>query len=145
MISSCGKKADLSETAAADVITSEYTALLDCTEDSNDLIRALNDGFSISIDKISESEDGYLVKCKVSNYDVAAAFDQMDLTDTEMTLNEFFQALVERLENGDKTSTSIEITVTEANGIYSTAFNEEQFDAATGGLLSFYSTSMEGQ
>jgi methyl coenzyme M reductase beta subunit len=145
MLCSCTKQADLSEDIVADVISEEYTELLGVDEDSNALIQALNDGFSVQITSVTESEDGYVAECQVSNYDVASAFDQMNLNDTEMTLNDFFEELATTLTSGDKITSKIELTITELDGTYSTAFTEEQFDVASGGLISYYTTWMEGQ
>lgn len=145
MLTACGKEVALDQETAVIAITNEYTDLIGYDEtENNPLISTLYSGFEVNVEGITESEEGYIVSCTFSNYDIKAAFEQMENQTGEMSLNEYVRMLSEVLRECDRVSAITEMTVVQnENGEYVTQFNEKQFDQAMGGFLTYYAEWME--
>ena len=60
------------------------------SESSNPVIAAIAEGFAVEVTSVDEAEDGYLVKCILSNYDTVAAFAASEEIEGKITLDDYF-------------------------------------------------------
>lgn len=135
-----GNKVDLDETSALEAIRNEFKAVINYNEDqsNNPLMAKICEGFEVEILSFKKKKEDYVVKCNLSNYDVVSAFNSIDTINKEMTLEEYGEMISSVVGEQEKLSTEAEIKLSIVNDEYRIIFTEEQIDAATGGLISYY-------
>lgn len=137
----------LSSEDAAATIQREYEAVIGYdAERSGQPLQAIRDGFAVEILSVDKSEGGYVVKCILSNCDVAAAFEAIDDSADEMTLSGYAQVLSDEISGQERVELETEMTIVAGeDGSYETSFTDEQLNGATGGLISYYMQLSEGE
>ena len=141
----CAKNPKVTPEDAATAIQNEFQLLVGSDSDSsNPVIAAIAEGFSVEVTSVDKAEGGYLVKCVVSNYDTVAAFEASEEIEGEMTLDDDGQLMAGLLAQQERCRMETEMPLTILDdGSYQVVFNDEQLDAAMGGLISYYNQLLE--
>ena len=133
----------LSEEEAIRIIENEFELLLGYDEEMNNpFVKEVYEGFEVTINRIKADKEGYVVSCTFSNYDLNQSIESMDEND-EMTLKEYTEMFVNNLQEQQRVTYKTELYITASQNVYTTSFNQEQLDAATGGLISCYEKIFE--
>ena len=142
----CAKNPKVTPEDAATAIQNEFLLLVGSSDSdsSNPVIAAIAEGFAVEVTSVDKAEGGYLVKCILSNYDTVAAFEASEEIEGEMTLDDYGQLMAELLVQQERCRMETEMPLTILDdGSYQVVFNDEQLDAAMGGLISYYNQLLE--
>ena len=141
----CAKNPNVTPEDAATAIRNEFQLLVGSdSESSNPVIAAIAEGFTVEVTSVDKVEGGYHVKCILSNYDTVAAFEASEEIEDEMTLDDYGQLMAELLVQQERCRMETEMPLTILDdGSYQVVFNDEQLDAAMGGLISYYNQLLE--
>ncbi len=132
----CGSK-NLTEDEACNLIVSEVETILGTdTEGSNALSEAIRDGLKVEVSGLDKNGSEYVAHCTISNHDLAKAVavfaDDEKTADPEAFKSEMAEAFLK----ADLISEDCDVTISLNDGAYEAQLTEEQFDIASGGLVS---------
>lgn len=122
-----------------EAIQSELYMLLGCDkEDGNVLQNAIYQNFSVEVTGIDQQNDRIVAECVFRNRNFASAVRKIEGTSEKMTYSEYLSLLIDSLGRQSELEMSEQVTINNIDGNLQAAFTEQQFDDATGGLLSYY-------
>lgn len=144
-LSGCANNKRLSQEDAATLIQQEYETLIGYdAEKKTQPISTIHDYFAIDILSVRREKDKYIVQCILSNQNVSKAFEILNSSTNEMTLNNYMQVLTEEITKQERIELETEmIVLVNEDGSYYVSFTDEQLDAAMGGLISYYMQIVE--
>ena len=125
------------------LVRKEFSDTLGLAEDANPLTKLIYDHFSIKVTSITGTEAAGEIHCIVSNRNVSDILTNIFSFSEEYTIETYTAALSAAFNNSPICSKELTISIHKENEIFTIELTDEQFDACSGGLLSYYETLME--
>lgn len=137
-----GHPVTLSKESARELIETEFLVLMNYEENSNPLVQVICKSFHVEIERINTNEDDTKIICIVSNHSVKEAMLQIERTFDKHSSDSFQSILDKCFEESSVMQTRLEITCINLEQGCKVQLSEQDLDACTGGLLSYYSELM---
>ena len=130
----------ISTTEASNLIQKEFADTLGYTEDANPLTKLIYEYFSITVTSVTGTEDDGEVHCSVSNCNVSEILTSIFSLSEAYTVETYTTALSTAFSNSPAYSKDLRVSIRKENGSFIVELTDAQFDACSGGLLTYYET-----
>lgn len=130
---------------AAELIRQEACATLGCDQEGiSPLMEAIASEMQVQVKTLEKTQDGYTAICSVGNHDFQKAVEQMDAdSQNEQSLSDYVSSFADVYKKQPYLTQEMAFELKKTDNTYSLSLTEEQADAFTGGVLSYYAETYE--
>lgn len=130
---------------AAELIKQEACATLGCDQEGiSPLMEAIASEMRVQVKTLEKTQDGYTAICSVGNHNFQKATEQMDAdSQNEQSLSDYVSSFADVYRKQPYLTQEMTLELKKTDDTYSLSLTEEQADAFTGGVLSYYAETYE--
>lgn len=130
---------------AAELIKQEACATLGCDQEGiSPLMEAIASEMQVQVKTLEKTQDGYTAICSVGNHDFLKAAEQTDTdSQNEQCLSDYVSSFADVYKKQPYLTQEMTLELKKTDNSYSLSLTEEQADAFTGGVLSYYAETYE--
>lgn len=130
---------------AAELIKQEACATLGCDQEGiSPLMEAIASEMQVQVKTLEKTPDGYTAICSVGNHDFQKAVEQTDADSQNVqSLSDYVSSFANVYKKQPYLTQEMTFELKKTDGTYSLTLTEEQADAFTGGVLSYYAETYE--
>ena len=130
---------------AAEIIKQEACATLGCDQEGiSPLMEAIASDMQVQVKTLEKTQDGYTAICSVGNHDFQKAAEQMDAdSQNEQSLSNYVSSFADVYKKQPYLTQEMTLELKKTDDTYLLSLTEEQADAFTGGVLSYYAETYE--
>ena len=130
---------------AAELIKQEACATLGCDQEGiSPLMEAIASEMQVQVKTLEKTQDGYTAICSVGNHDFQKAAEQTDTdSQNEQSLSDYVSSFADVYKKQPYLTQEMTLELKKTDDTYSLSLTEEQADAFTGGVLSYYAETYE--
>lgn len=130
---------------AAELIKQEACATLGCDQEGiSPLMEAIASEMQVQVKTLEKTQDGYTAICSVGNHNFQKAAEQTDTdSQNEQSLSDYVSSFADVYKKQPYLTQEITLELKKTDDTYSLSLTEEQADAFTGGVLSYYAETYE--
>lgn len=130
---------------AAELIKQEACATLGCDQEGiSPLMEAIASEMQVQVKTLKKTQDGYTAICSVGNHNFQKAAEQTDTdSQNEQSLSDYVSSFADVYKKQPYLTQEMTLELKKTDDTYSLSLTEEQADAFTGGVLSYYAETYE--
>lgn len=130
---------------AAELIKQEACATLGCDQEGiSPLMEAIASEMQVQVKTLEKTQDGYTAICSVGNHNFQKAAEQTDTdSQNEQSLSDYVSSFADVYKKQPYLTQEMTLELKKTDDTYSLSLTEEQADAFTGGVLSYYAETYE--